>query len=145
MTFAVGVAAEVVALLVVGPSVDRIGRHNCVSLGQLLGGGACLACAMVRGGTTQAALAAVGKFGCAGAVGCAAWRGVDDALSTARRADASVLMRVAVRLSTPLPMQALRRSSPSTRQSCCPPPAAPPCWASATRRRAWAPSPRPFC
>jgi MFS family permease len=66
MTFAVGVAAEAVALLLVGPSVDRIGRHNCVSLGQLLGGGACLACAMVRGGTMQAALAAVGKFGCAG-------------------------------------------------------------------------------
>jgi hypothetical protein len=56
MTFAVGAAAEVLALLVVGAAVDRVGRHNCVSLGQLLSGAACLACAMVQGGATQAAL-----------------------------------------------------------------------------------------
>lgn len=66
LTFAIGVVAEVIALLVVGPTVDRLGRHNIVALGQLLGGGACLACAMVTGGTTQAVLAGIGKFGCSG-------------------------------------------------------------------------------
>ncbi len=45
---------------------DRVGRHNIVALGQLLGGGACVACAMVSGGITQAVLAGVGKFGCSG-------------------------------------------------------------------------------
>lgn len=67
MTFSIGVAAEVLALMVVGPLIDSVGRHNVVSLGQLLGGAACLACAMVHGGATQAALAACGKFGCASA------------------------------------------------------------------------------
>lgn len=64
MTFAVGAAAEFAAIAVVGPSVDHVGRHNIVAMGQLLGGAACLACAMVKGGAIQAALAAVGKFGC---------------------------------------------------------------------------------
>jgi hypothetical protein len=50
--------------------VDRLGRHNIVGLGQLLGGGACLACAMVSGGTTQAVLAGIGKFGCSGVATC---------------------------------------------------------------------------
>jgi hypothetical protein len=50
--------------------VDRLGRHNIVALGQLLGGGACLACAMVSGGTTQAVLAGIGKFGCSGVATC---------------------------------------------------------------------------
>jgi len=66
LTFAIGVVAEVVALLVVGPTVDRLGRHNLVALGQLLGGGACVACAMVSDGALQAVLAGVGKFGCSG-------------------------------------------------------------------------------
>lgn len=68
LTFAIGVAAEVMALMVVGPTVDRFGRHNIVAIGQLVGGGACMACAMVHGGTTQAVLAGVGKFGCSGAL-----------------------------------------------------------------------------
>jgi hypothetical protein len=66
MTFAIGAAAEAVATMVVAPSVDRIGRHNIVAMGNLLGGAACLACANVASGTTQAALSAIGKFGCAG-------------------------------------------------------------------------------
>jgi OCT family organic cation transporter-like MFS transporter 4/5 len=61
-----GVAAEVVALLVAGPLVDKVGRHNVVSMGLLLGGGACLACANVPGTTVVAVLAAIGKFGCSG-------------------------------------------------------------------------------
>jgi MFS family permease len=66
MTFAIGAVAETFAVLVVAPSVDRIGRHNIVAIGNLLGGAACLACANVAGGTTQAALSAIGKFGCSG-------------------------------------------------------------------------------
>lgn len=66
LTFAISVVAEVVALLLVGPTIDRLGRHNIVALGQLLGGAACVACAMVSGGTTQAVLAGIGKFGCSG-------------------------------------------------------------------------------
>jgi MFS family permease len=61
-----GVAAEVVALLVAGPLVDKVGRHNVVSMGLLLGGGTCLACANVPGTTVVAVLAAIGKFGCSG-------------------------------------------------------------------------------
>lgn len=66
MTFAIGVAAEAFAAIIVAPSVDRFGRHNIVSLGQLVGGAACIACANVSGGKQQAALAAIGKFGCSG-------------------------------------------------------------------------------
>jgi len=66
MTFAIGVVAEVIALLVVGPTVDRIGRHNIVAIGQLVGGAACLACAMVNSSVAQAVLAGIGKFGCSG-------------------------------------------------------------------------------
>uniref|UniRef100_A0A383VWQ0 Major facilitator superfamily (MFS) profile domain-containing protein n=1 Tax=Tetradesmus obliquus TaxID=3088 RepID=A0A383VWQ0_TETOB len=63
-TFAMGTAAEVAAVLVALLLVDRVGRHNVVSIGLLLGGGACLACAVVPGTTVVAALAAIGKFGC---------------------------------------------------------------------------------
>lgn len=66
VTFAIGVAAEVCALLLVGPAVDRFGRHNILALGQLLGGGACLACAMVKGGTSQEVLSGIGKLGSSG-------------------------------------------------------------------------------
>lgn len=70
-TFAFGAAAEVVAVCTVAPTVDRLGRHNIVALGQLLGGSACLAVAMVgNSATAQAALAAVGKFGCSGVCVC---------------------------------------------------------------------------
>ena len=65
-TFAIGVTAEVVALLLVGSTVDRIGRHNVLAFGQLLGGGACLACAMVSGSTSQTVLAGIGKLGSSG-------------------------------------------------------------------------------
>jgi OCT family organic cation transporter-like MFS transporter 4/5 len=61
-----GTAAEVVAVLVALPLVDKVGRHNVVSMGLLLGGGACLACANVPGTTVVAVLAAIGKFGCSG-------------------------------------------------------------------------------
>ena len=57
MTFAVGVAAEVIALLLVCSSLDRFGRHTVIAFGQLLGGGACVACALVNDGITQAVTA----------------------------------------------------------------------------------------
>lgn len=64
VTFAIGVVAEVIALLLVLPALDRAGRHNRLAFGQLLGGASCLACALATNGTTQAVLAAIGKFGC---------------------------------------------------------------------------------
>lgn len=69
VTFAIGVVAEMIALLLVCPTVDRVGRHNLLAFGQLLGGGACIGCALVNDGTTQAILAGIGKFGCSGEVG----------------------------------------------------------------------------
>jgi hypothetical protein len=66
VTFAIGVAGEVFALLLVGPTVDHVGRHNILAAGQLLGGAACLACALVAAGTSQAVLAGIGKLGCSG-------------------------------------------------------------------------------
>lgn len=69
VTFAIGVVAEMIALLLVCPTVDRIGRHNLLAFGQLLGGGACIGCALVNDGIAQAILAGIGKFGCSGEVG----------------------------------------------------------------------------
>jgi hypothetical protein len=51
------------------PTVDRIGRHNLLAFGQLLGGGACIGCALVNDGTAQAILAGIGKFACSGEMG----------------------------------------------------------------------------
>ncbi len=76
ITFAVGVAMETVALLLVCPALDRFGRHNLLAFGQLLGGGACIGCALVSGGgITQAVLAGIGKFGASGGWFCvgSAW------------------------------------------------------------------------
>jgi MFS family permease len=69
VTFAIGVAGEVVALLLVGPTVDRLGRHNILAAGHLLGGAACVACALVSGGTSQAVLSGIGKLGSSGEPG----------------------------------------------------------------------------
>lgn len=69
-TYAIGVASEVVALLIVGSTVDRLGRRNIVAFGQLLGGSACLACAMVNGHIAQAVLAGIGKLGSSGELHC---------------------------------------------------------------------------
>jgi MFS transporter, OCT family, solute carrier family 22 (organic cation transporter), member 4/5 len=41
--------------------------QHVVLVGMLLGGLGCLGCALVKAGVGQTALAAVGKFGCAGA------------------------------------------------------------------------------
>ena len=66
VTFAIGAAAEAFALILVGSAVDRLGRHNIVACGQVLGGGACLACALVKGAMAQAVLAGIGKLGSSG-------------------------------------------------------------------------------
>jgi OCT family organic cation transporter-like MFS transporter 4/5 len=69
ITFAVGVVADMIALLLVCPALDRYGRHNLLAFGQLLGGGACVGAALISGGgITQAVLAGIGKFGCSGRV-----------------------------------------------------------------------------
>ncbi len=47
--------------------IERIGRHNSLAAGMLLGGVACLICSFCPPGIGQAIFAAVGKFGCAGA------------------------------------------------------------------------------
>lgn len=41
-------------------------RHNTMAAGMLLGGLACIGCAVTPSATGRAALAAVGKFGIAG-------------------------------------------------------------------------------
>ena len=66
VTFAIVVAAEVLALLLVAPTVDRLGRHNIVAVGQLLGGVGCLACAMTGGGIMKVVFAGIAKLGCSG-------------------------------------------------------------------------------
>jgi hypothetical protein len=63
VTSAIVITAEAVTLLLMGLAVDRVGRHNTHAFGQLLGGCACLACAMVSGGTSQTVLAGIGKLG----------------------------------------------------------------------------------
>lgn len=66
VSFTLGTTAELAALLVAGVLVDRVGRHNLVSVSMLLGGAACLACANSTGQTETAVLAAIGKFGISG-------------------------------------------------------------------------------
>lgn len=66
MSFTLGTAAELAAILVAGALVDRAGRHNVVSIGMLVGGAACMVCANITGQTEVAVLAAIGKFGISG-------------------------------------------------------------------------------
>jgi hypothetical protein len=47
--------------------IERVGRHNTLSAGMLLAGVGSLLCALVPAGSAQAVMAAVSKFGCAGA------------------------------------------------------------------------------
>lgn len=66
MTFTMMAAAELTAMLVSAMLVDRLGRHNIITAGLLLGGAACIGAANALGQqTVQAVLAVVGKFGCA--------------------------------------------------------------------------------
>lgn len=63
--FSLSTAAELAAIIIAGVLVDRAGRHNILSGGLLLGGAACLGCALApEGAVATAGLAALGKFGC---------------------------------------------------------------------------------
>lgn len=65
MTFALMAAAELTGMCASAFMVDRLGRHNILTFGLLLGGSACLGCAnAVKAQTVQAVLAIFGKFGC---------------------------------------------------------------------------------
>lgn len=66
VTFALNVTGQIVATLLSGFLVDRLGRHNIISLSLLLGGGACLACANTASKTAQIVLATLGQFGATG-------------------------------------------------------------------------------
>ena len=52
--------------------IDRIGRHNSLAIGILVGGISCLICSFCPPGAAQVFFATAGKFGCAGAFTIAA-------------------------------------------------------------------------
>ncbi|GIL63031.1 hypothetical protein Vafri_17184 [Volvox africanus] len=60
-------AAELPSNILAAWMIERYGRHNTMAAGMLLGGVACLGCAFAPAGVVSALMAAVGKFGCAGA------------------------------------------------------------------------------
>jgi len=65
--FLVAAAAEIPSNILAAYLIERIGRHNSLALGMLLGGVACLICSFCPAGILQAMFAGLGKFGCAGA------------------------------------------------------------------------------
>ncbi|EFJ44180.1 hypothetical protein VOLCADRAFT_95576 [Volvox carteri f. nagariensis] len=67
VTFMITAAAELPSNILAAWMIERYGRHNTMAAGMLLGGAACLGCAFVPAGVVSALMAAVGKFGCAGA------------------------------------------------------------------------------
>ncbi|GLC46023.1 hypothetical protein PLESTM_001815200 [Pleodorina starrii] len=67
VTFMITAAAELPSNILAAWMIERYGRHNTMAAGMLLGGAACLGCAFVPAGVISALMAAVGKFGCAGA------------------------------------------------------------------------------
>jgi len=67
VTFMVAAAAEIPSNILAAWMIERVGRHNTMAAGMLLGGLSCLACSFCPPGAGQSILAAVGKFGCAGA------------------------------------------------------------------------------
>lgn len=66
VTFAANVSGQLVATVLAGVLVDKLGRHNIISCSLLLGGVACLACAHATDTTAQIVLATIGQFGCTG-------------------------------------------------------------------------------
>eukprot|EP00197_Chlamydomonas_leiostraca_P012629 CAMPEP_0202879236 /NCGR_PEP_ID=MMETSP1391-20130828/33331_1 /ASSEMBLY_ACC=CAM_ASM_000867 /TAXON_ID=1034604 /ORGANISM="Chlamydomonas leiostraca, Strain SAG 11-49" /LENGTH=609 /DNA_ID=CAMNT_0049561553 /DNA_START=103 /DNA_END=1928 /DNA_ORIENTATION=+ len=67
VTFFITSAAELPANAMGAWMIERIGRHNSLAAGILVGGTACLVCSFLPAGGLQAVFAAIGKFGCAGA------------------------------------------------------------------------------
>ncbi len=66
ITFLLASLAEIPSNVAAAWGIERIGRHNTLAAGMLLGGVACLICSFSKGGA-QAFFAAVGKLGVAGA------------------------------------------------------------------------------
>uniref|UniRef100_A0A383VW07 Major facilitator superfamily (MFS) profile domain-containing protein n=1 Tax=Tetradesmus obliquus TaxID=3088 RepID=A0A383VW07_TETOB len=66
MSFCIAAIAELPSYLIAAWAIERWGRHNTMASGMLLGGLACIGCAVTPSATGRAALAAVGKFGIAG-------------------------------------------------------------------------------
>lgn len=71
MVFALGAAAELVAVGVAALMVDRAGRHGTIAAGMLLCGVVSVACTVTHNNALQAAFATLafatlGKFGCSG-------------------------------------------------------------------------------
>lgn len=71
VTFMIAAIAEFPSYLLGGWLIEKIGRHNTMAAGMLLGGLSCIICAFVPPGIAQSVTAAFGKFGCAGAFGIA--------------------------------------------------------------------------
>ncbi|GFR46601.1 hypothetical protein Agub_g8204 [Astrephomene gubernaculifera] len=67
VSFMIAAAAELPSNILAAWMIERYGRHNTMAAGMLLGGAACLGCAFVPPGIGSSVLAAMGKFGCAGA------------------------------------------------------------------------------
>jgi MFS family permease len=67
VTFLIAAAAEVPSNVLAAFMIERVGRHNTLAAGTLLAGVGSLLCALVPAGSAQAVMAAVSKFGCAGA------------------------------------------------------------------------------
>lgn len=66
ITFSFITLAEMVAQLSTFFVADKAGRHVIITVGLVLSGTACLACAMTENGNARAVLAVIGKFGCTG-------------------------------------------------------------------------------
>eukprot|EP00878_Enallax_costatus_P018973 GHUV01020001.1.p1 GENE.GHUV01020001.1~~GHUV01020001.1.p1 ORF type:complete len:368 (+),score=100.00 GHUV01020001.1:103-1104(+) len=64
VTFALNVTGQLIATILAGALVDRLGRHNIISFSLLVGGVACLTCATITNKTAQIVLATIGQFGC---------------------------------------------------------------------------------
>jgi MFS family permease len=66
VTFALQVTGQIIATLLSGALIDRLGRHNIISASLLIGGAACLGCSITANRTAQIVLATIGQFGCTG-------------------------------------------------------------------------------
>eukprot|EP00201_Polytomella_parva_P022882 CAMPEP_0175043076 /NCGR_PEP_ID=MMETSP0052_2-20121109/2958_1 /TAXON_ID=51329 ORGANISM="Polytomella parva, Strain SAG 63-3" /NCGR_SAMPLE_ID=MMETSP0052_2 /ASSEMBLY_ACC=CAM_ASM_000194 /LENGTH=596 /DNA_ID=CAMNT_0016306039 /DNA_START=194 /DNA_END=1981 /DNA_ORIENTATION=+ len=66
-TFCISAAAEFIANVLAAWLIEKIGRHNTMAGGMLLGGLSCVICSIVPAGNGQAILASIGKFGCSAA------------------------------------------------------------------------------
>ncbi|WIA39494.1 hypothetical protein OEZ86_005592 [Tetradesmus obliquus] len=64
VTFALQVTGQIIATLLSGALIDRLGRHNIISASLLIGGAACLGCSNTSNRIAQIVLATIGQFGC---------------------------------------------------------------------------------